>query len=527
MNYDYEISTVCFETAKLLVERTEALYLPHNFMDHILRSNKNFNKNFRKLSERAALKISQGFGKRHSKKTKLEDATLSQAVWFLYWTELCNLIPVRTVIKHLKEELNGKLVLVPMISHEITIFEEWKSYSEILSLMIYSELKKFNINACLVMPPNHPKSQITIKINDNFINSQIITRDGIIFCPKGVRGSNIILKNLYSDFGSKENLKSFLLSLKSSPIKNTIIKLRSSNEQTDGIEFLKYKSDHPLSHYVEVTQTEFLEKLRLVYDNICNMISHMQSGEANICAHLFVDTALIAGAVRSKGGRVTLWPHSCRDSLKEHRIAIPEKIVRVCSDSEIDKCAFRSTKFTIQSELMFSEPKNVLCVEKNEKQNIIIIAGAPKLNQLPLVDALKHEALIKELFDGLWERQDFLNVFFRTKRNWCDLTYFEQIINKPLNEAPLGPTEINLPNMTFVSIELSSAALIEGVGRGIPSIIVGDGQNTDHRVFEEAFFPTVGVNETLQLIDHFRDRGKYERYWKEQSIWFKKTAHFN
>ena len=522
-----KIDVVSFETAKLIAQGPAAVYLPRDFIATSLRKSHNFGSEYYELSIKASEALSYQFARKFSSEARIETGTLSQAVWFLCWTELCNIIPIRSVLKNLRESFYNKTILIALHSNKLTIFEEWRENGDILPLLIYFELKKIGANPLLVLPPEQDPSELILNINTEIIQTQLLVNDGVLFCPKATRGAQKAVHLIWNNLDSTKRIDNLSLSLKNWPSSSVQIKLQDHNVNFGSARITLHQSSLAWPHYSNLIRQEFMKILQVAYKTIEQLAVKYSLFEANICDHLFVDTALIAGCIRSRGGKVKLWPHSASMPLNNHYKVAPSTIVRVYKDKETKHPSFHSTKTIVRSELMFSPPSKICNIVNGEKQNIILIGGAAKLNQMPLFDILGHENTVRAFFSGLSKRQSNINVYIRPKGQWSPFRWFESLAEFNLIEAPASPSEITLPNMTFVCITQSSTALIEGVGRGIPGIIIREINAVDYFPLEESLFPHMEVREALETIDSFNDQDNYISYWERQSTWFSKNASFS
>jgi hypothetical protein len=523
----FGIDTVDFQTAKTLVKRQDVIYLTTNFVDQLLRVNRNFNIDYCETALRAAVTLSDQFGQAQSASSKIDKTTLAQATWFLYWNELSNLIPIRSAIKNSTHLFKDKVVLVPMPKTEINIFTEWQIFADTVQMITYLQLKRLGIDAYLVTPPGQITNEISIIIDKNIINTQILSNDKAIFCPRGMRGANKAVKYAFTECKSSHAVTNFHLSLQKVPEQKIQIKLQRKANTRQNSEFIVYSSSASWSHYEERIQQKILDLLEFVYMDIRRLTEDKSIKEAHICDHLFADNALVAGCIRANGGKVILWPHSNNAGLRWHRNAPPDKINRTLKDSWPIDPIFSSTKFIVRSELTLEKPKRIHSIVKHEKQNIILVAGASKMGQLPILDLLQHEETITSFISGLFEREKNVNFFVRPKGHLANLKYFERLVGRSLREALGGPKEIDLPNMTFISFTYCSSALIEGLGRGIPGLVIAEQPIRDYLDLDREFFPRLAVDDALELIDAFRDLRHYKNYWVKQSAFFKKYASFS
>jgi len=147
--------------------------------------------------------------------------------------------------------------------------------------------------------------------------------------------------------------------------------------------------------------------------------------------------------------------------------------------------------------------------------------------QMPILDILQHEETITRFISGLLKREKNVNFFIRPKGHLANLRYFERLVDRNLKEAPGSPSEVDLPNMTFISITYCSSALIEGLGRGIPGLVIAEQRVRDYLDLDREFFPRLRVEDALDLIDAFHDPSNYKNYWIKQSAFLEKYASFS
>ncbi|MEA3502016.1 MAG: hypothetical protein U9R47_04520, partial [Actinomycetota bacterium] len=73
------------------------------------------------------------------------------------------------------------------------------------------------------------------------------------------------------------------------------------------------------------------------------------------------------------------------------------------------------------------------------------------------------------------------------------------------------PLRIDLPNMLFVSMSKGSSALIEGLSRGIPGVVVRDFPVRDYTTLDEDTFPTGTRADMIDVIASCFEPGGYEQ----------------
>ena len=155
---------VSYDCAQQLLRRPDYLLLKDSDLADNLDLHDNFGIDFMKFVRRTAKILSLKFGKKFSRTAGVDANTLAQCVWFLYFTELCNLLPTRVAVRKLKSRFFGKKILIPLKKLEIIALQEWNQDSDMLPLYRYWELAKHGLDPILVMPSGETDSKISVKI---------------------------------------------------------------------------------------------------------------------------------------------------------------------------------------------------------------------------------------------------------------------------------------------------------------------------------------------------------------------------
>ena len=94
---------------------------------------------------------------------------------------------------------------------------------------------------------------------------------------------------------------------------------------------------------------------------------------------------------------------------------------------------------------------------------------------MPVVPERQHAAAYKALFEGLHSTEG-VKIYCKAKAPWESAAWIRAAVGTALEfEDVLDPPfKIDLPNMVFVSVSSGSSGLLEGLGRGIPAMIVRD-----------------------------------------------------
>ena len=521
-----QLRVISLDSIKALDQRIEPIWFDQKFVSNQLKKHDNFEQNLIGLIRRAARILSLRHAAKASSQISIRHADLAKALWFIFYAELCNVVAARLVIKKLRSDLSGKRIFVTLHKTELTAFQEWNDSSDLLPLYHYVELEKQGLQPTLITPSGSPVQQISIVLNKNIISSVVLIIGNEIFCPKATRGTEKILNLLQQRSKPGAKLQRFLFSGAEFESKATSIQLCAPKNHGEIKELNHHFSSKPIGFYVDELSNELFNYFYNRSAVLDQLVKTFDITRANICDHLFPDTALIAGSVAKNNGRLILWPHSTVNKLGAHLTDPPFESNRIFADDETQRLKKAGTKINLMPELMLKPPKSFQRVQLDSKLNIIIIAGAHCLNQTPLFSIRHHVSTIKRFLQGLSERSSRVNLFIRPKGHWETLSWFQSFTTDTLVAVDKPPSELDLSNMLFVCISHSSSALIEGVSKGVPGITVRETETFDYLKLEEHFFPRNNVTSALALIDSFSDLTKLENFWCNQKLWFDKHTEF-
>jgi hypothetical protein len=82
-----------------------------------------------------------------------------------------------------------------------------------------------------------------------------------------------------------------------------------------------------------------------------------------------------------------------------------------------------------------------------------------------------------------------------------------------------SPTRLDHPNMIYLSIDYGSTALLEGIARGVPCMIVREQPIVDYTLLSEAVVPIGDAEAIWACIGRCRDPAHYERLARSQIDW--------
>ncbi|MEA3511662.1 MAG: hypothetical protein U9R51_09525, partial [Actinomycetota bacterium] len=240
--------------------------------------------------------------------------------------------------------------------------------------------------------------------------------------------------------------------------------------------------------------------------------------EAHVSDYLYPDATLSAYAVKRSGGRVVLWPHSANPAhIDERRLGSFDEVHAVTrSGCELWEARFPDVPIRHTPSAMLDPAERDTTIDPDLPLSIVVIGGRTILRYMPELDQDLHESAFRSFFHGVADLQDRhpIDLYFKPRgltgehEFWLTTTVgvvgnWERVLEHPLR--------IDLPNPLFVSISMGSSALIEGLGRGIPGLIVRDFPVRDYTTLKEDALPIGTTSAMLGVIESVFEPNGYER----------------
>lgn len=249
--------------------------------------------------------------------------------------------------------------------------------------------------------------------------------------------------------------------------------------------------------------------------------------EAHVSDYLYPDATLSAYAVKRSGGRVVLWPHSANPAhISERRPGSFDEVHAVTrSGCELWEARFQDVPIHHTPSAMLDPAERDTTIDPNLPLSIVVIGGRTILRYMPELDQGLHESAYRSFFEGVADlkKRHPIDLYFKPRgltgehEFWLTKTVggvgdWQRILEHPLR--------VDLPNPLFVSISMGTSALIEGLGRGIPGLIVRDFPLRDYTTLSEDALPIGTTSAMLGVIDSLFEPNGYERLLERELAYY-------
>jgi hypothetical protein len=520
-----------------------------------------------RFARKVTRNLSLRYGSQYQSLPELPSETLADALYYPLYTELSNIIPLRHLVRRLAVEANSDPVFIEIDSNILSYLNYWGP-CDLEPIYLYTELKRLGVNVFLCINDKNIVNQrntdyqfsFRLRPSHRFLRKQSLQHEqpprnfshkAII--PDGIRGiddvvndlgnihvltsTNLTLSRPYSSCNLLKHIN-FTASLYNKKLlpKEVTIECRPTQKiptQTiDGRRIVNHivtscECESNLFYWLDHVLSDFLHGLAR---NALDFVNRNNINELHISDHFFIDSAIVAHAVKTNNGQVTLWPHSANPVLYNYRRPNEIDNIYCCMKSGITlwKEYFPNTPILQKADMMLPTPhcpgyKPAVQIRHPERLSVIIIGGVTTMGRLPRLRMNAQIASYKNFMTKLKTLGKDIELFYKGKGGIGDDLSCLRDDNGELlkwNYAIDHPLELDYPNMVYVSVSFGSSALLEGISRGIPAMIVRDFKVEDYTLLDPEYTPTGASDEIVEEISRCLDYDYRMRLIQKQTQYY-------
>ncbi len=492
-------------------------------------------------------KISLRYGKLNEKMPILPSGTIADALFYIIYTELSSLIPLRHLARQIALETKDRPVFIEIKSLTMSYVNFWGSCG-LEPLYLYVELLRCGVNVFLCYQENN----IALKVKKGFdLNLQIrpsqrLIRRKSLQCsktlenqshsavvPDGIRGIDNVL-NMLGDihvltstgiamtrpYNKCNEIKpiEFTDSLYASvqPLDNVVINfVRSSyfsmnTKEDSGDQHLVVLSDLfnvNLFYWLSTVLGDLMYGLAL---ESAKFVKKFDIKQLHICDHFFMDSAILTHAVKSNRGKITLWPHSTNPVFHYFRRKDEVDEIHCMMKNGIDlwNKYIPGCPVVQHADMMLDAPlspnvKPGRHVVDVRKLSVVVIGSVFTMGRLPRLRINDQLASYRDLFFSLKQLGEGVDIYYKGKGSLADELSFLRDNDGDLLDWTIAmnhPLDLDYENMVYVSVSFGSSALLEGISRGIPAFVVRNFSVEDYTLLDPDYIPTGTTKEIVSRI---------------------------
>lgn len=459
-------------------------------------------------------------------------SVLRDAWYFPLWTELCSIVPLRHWARQLAEEAGERLILLPVDRTDFDCLKHWHP-SEIDALVLAVELRRRGARVLLVVdrrvipePFGRGRAGLSFGLSKYWIDG---TASGVQYSSAG---RAVALEGIRNGRGVLDRLKASPSGEREAagdPWKGRHLWTSSDAATRVDVDLSAVFVSKAWSLWtpsgpvptLDVVFRRLLEPLtEVALANTRDFVETTGTRDLHICDHLFFRSAILAHIVAEFGGRVTLWPHSSNAAHVPYREpGFADRAIAITrTGARLWETVLPAEAVVVDSSVMMSPDSGPRVTRPDSAVHVVVFAGAYRIGRLPLVHYREHVAAWRAFLAALDRLPEGIEVHLKPKPPWEGKEWFESLLEpgSRLTFTSTHANDLDYPNMVFVSVTLGSSALMEGLGRGIPCMIVRTVDIEDYTTIDPARFPVGDVAKVIAELERCRDSKVLEDMTREQ-----------
>jgi hypothetical protein len=442
-------------------------------------------------------------------------------------SELATLIPIRHMARKIAAKHDGRLIAIPLKSRSFIALNAW-STNELEPLYLAYELRRKKVPVVLFI-----ESEGAPAFHFRLSNTWLRKKYPQVLCDKNA--TTVICKQtirravfVKEQSGAKRKHKPGCLTLERylgiNRKPNCLTLDLQSGPSFGDVQSFSAPSDTPR---LDLGFVELLGPLT-------KKVTHWYRKEfkkssllnAHIADHGTFEGGLLAAEAVRKGGQITIWPHSA--NLVHMFLHDPKEVARVTVAAKSTGVHWANT-FTggkVVIDIRSLIPKTVPCssFDSSRPIHVVLFAGAHALKRMPLVDYERHKATWRRVLEGFQNSEIDLTIKHKSTFETRDWITSLAPAGSKLNFSRTHANNLKLPNMVFMSISMTSTAILEGIPRGIPGVTVRDVLIDETPYYDPEFVPRLTSDKVVGFIENLNSKAAMDDLRERQRTWFERET---
>lgn len=482
-----------------------------------------------------ARRVARDWSRRHD----LPIEGLSTALYFTMMSEMATLVPVRQFARRLAREAAGRLIVVPFGGFALSCLAFW-GRNELEPLYLAAELRRRGaaVVGLVTGDPKPGSTQFTFQLAPAWRTPDYskvwLGQEGTALHPMGMRTTDVVRREIGAGSRLGTILRgggaAWLVPKKLRTYRRTAIQVPMEQRYGEGdVALYDFDVDPSklfagLEHFVLPFMKRGLKQARRLVQRNAVQVAH-------ICDHSYPETGLLAGAVLEQGGKIALWPHSANvvHNFAYDRTCVAKISAAAASTAQAWARDFPNAQVDVRPGTVLPPTKSAKPFNPAEPVTLVMFAGGHAIARTPLVDMAIHLDLWRRTLSTFDTLGGSVRVLYKSKTTWETREWIKALAPRPdaLEFTDVHANDLDLSNMVFASVSLASTALLEGMARGVPAMILRETPVRETPVYDADYLPIAGPDEIARRLETLTSAAAWEALCAPQREWFARETQSN
>ena len=453
---------------------------------------------------------------------------LRHAWFYAVFSELTSLVPVRHLARHYARTKRGQVIAIPLESFTLTALNGWqKNDAEVLYLA--HELRRQNCLVFLYTTQEAPEPRLSFALSGRLLPKgyprYLRSPDSTsVLSRTTLRRPDYVAAQCNTKSRRSPGIISRFLTFKQLRRRCAFTTELHAGPDLGGCRTYHVPQDAPTARDAFVTLMTPLT--RQVADWFKSELHDKPVATAHVPDHANLEAGLLGAQVVRQGGSVHIWPHSA--NVVHHNAHTPKNVANVTvaarSTGTVWAKSFGPDKITVQADAILTENAPAPGYDPDAPLHVIVFAGAHLLRRVPLLDCVGHKATWSKTLDTLlsadcetlikpksvWETRDWIT---ERAKPGADLRFTNVHANKLMH-----------PNMIFLCVSATSTAILEGIARGVPGMVVRDIPVDETPAYCPDSIPYVASSQLADVMANLNSAQAWTDLLGRQRAWFERET---
>lgn len=452
-----------------------------------------------------------------------------QYAWFHpVFSELTTLIPIRHLARKYAENTVDQIIAIEIPSRPFIALNAWNT-NHAEPLYLAHEMRRNGLPVFLFMDKDPEGPGLSFQLSDRWLRKGYprYFRDAgfeTTFCKNAVRRPDLVaaetnakivrrpgLISRWVNFRARRKAGRFDIALSRGPLRNGM-------------------RTYAAPRGAAALDRAFVDLLGPLTRQVAGWYRSEVAGKpvrsAHMADHASLEGGLLGAEVVRQGGKIHIWPHSANvvhmDAHDPGNVA--QVTVAARSTGAHWARGFGPGKVVVSPKAILPETPPVPGFDENQPLHVVLFAGAHFLRRVPLFQYAGHEATWARTLDTLQNAN--VNLVVKHKSVWETRKWIVKHTSDPANLrfSNVHANKLRLPNMVFMSISATSTAILEGIARGIPGLVVRDIPVDETPYYDPDYVPCLTSGQLGGYLAGLGSKAAWETLRDRQGAWFRKET---
>ncbi|MFK7751054.1 MAG: hypothetical protein AB8B51_00760 [Sedimentitalea sp.] len=481
-----------------------------------------------RLLQRGGARVAQKIATHRVDQIGVSVSGLRHAWFHPVFSELTSLVPIRHLARLYAQRSPDQIIAVEVPSPSFIALNSWNA-NHAEPLYLAHELRRQHIPVFLLIREDPDQSKLSFELSDRWLRKGYprYFRDQdhtSVLCKNAVRRSDLVATQTKAKRVEKPGLISRVMTPR---FRRKLCRFDIKLVKGPVCEGLQ---TYTVPHGAITLEQAFMDLLGPLTQRVADWYRSEMAGKsvqtAHVADHASLEGGLLAAEVVRQGGQIHIWPHSA--NVVHMGAHDPKNVAKVTmavrSTAAHWAKDFGPDKVGIDPQAILPETPPIPAFDEDQPLHVVLFAGAHFLRRVPLIQYGGHKTTWTKTLDTLQNAD--VKAVVKHKSVWETRDWIAKRASDPadLQFSNVHANKLRLPNMVFLSVSLTSTAILEGIARGIPGLVVRDVPADETPYYDPDYVPCLASDQLGGYLKGLSSKASWDRLRDRQGEWYRQET---